>query len=74
MVQMRLSEPLAVVPGERFVLRANVAVEGHSGLATIGGGRILGTSNVRLRRRKPHVLERLKRDGLRSTTGRNGRS
>lgn len=60
MVQMRLTEPLAVVPGERFVLRANVAIEGHSRLTTIGGGRILGTSNGRLRRRKPHVLERLK--------------
>jgi selenocysteine-specific elongation factor len=66
MVQMRLSEPLAVVPGERFVLRANVTIEGHSGLSTIGGGRILGTTNARLRRRRPHILERLqlRRDAL----------
>ena len=66
MVQLSLSEPLAVVPGERFVLRTNVSAEGHSGLSTIGGGRILGTSNLRLRRRKPLILGglALRRDAL----------
>jgi selenocysteine-specific elongation factor len=59
MVQLRLAEPLALVPGERFVLRANVASGDHSGLTTIGGGRVMGTSNVRLRRRKAQVLEGL---------------
>ncbi len=66
MVQLRLAEPLAVVPGERFVARANLGVAGQSGLVTIGGGRILGTSNVRLRRRRQWTLEALaaRRDAL----------
>ncbi|MCL4177125.1 MAG: selenocysteine-specific translation elongation factor [Verrucomicrobia bacterium] len=59
LVQIRLSEPLALVPGERFVLRANVSAEGQSRLITIGGGRILGTGNVRLRRQRPRILEGL---------------
>ena len=65
-VQLRWAEPLAVVPGERFVLRANVAAPGQSGVITIGGGRILGRSNVRLRRRKNWTLARLekRRDAL----------
>jgi len=66
MIQLRLVEPLALVPGERFVLRTNVAAEGESALTTIGGGRILGTSNVRLRRQKPWTLASLsaRRDAL----------
>jgi len=59
MVQLRLAEPLSLVPGERFVVRANVAASGQSGLTTIGGGRILGVSNVRLRRNKPWTLATL---------------
>jgi selenocysteine-specific elongation factor len=66
MVQLRLNEPLAVAPGDRFVIRASVAGAGGGALATIGGGRILGTSNARLRRRKSWTLERLaaRRDAL----------
>ena len=59
MVQLRLAEPLPLVPGERFVLRANVGAEGQRGLVTIGGGRLLGISNARLRRRKPWTLTSL---------------
>jgi len=59
MVQLRLAEPLPIVAGERFVLRANVSSDEQSGLITIGGGRILGTSNVRLRRKKPWTLASL---------------
>ena len=59
MVQLRLAEPLPLAPGDRFVLRANVGIEGQSGLATIGGGRILGVSNARLRRKKPWTLKSL---------------
>jgi len=59
LVQLRLAEPLPIVPGERFVLRANVSSDEQSGLITIGGGRILGTSNVRLRRKKPWTLASL---------------
>jgi len=54
MIQLRLAEPLALAPGERFVVRANVA-----GLTTIGGGQILGISNVRLRRKKQWTLDLL---------------
>jgi selenocysteine-specific elongation factor len=59
MVQLRLAELLPLAPGDRFVLRANVGAEGQSGLVTIGGGRILGTSNARLRRKKPWTLNSL---------------
>lgn len=66
MVQLRFAEPLALVPGERFVLRANLASAGQSGLTTIGGGRILGISNTRLRRHKQWTLDFLahRRDAI----------
>jgi selenocysteine-specific elongation factor len=66
MVQLRLAEALPLVPGERFVLRANLPSQDQSGLATIGGGRIFGISNVRLRRKKPWTLSALaaRRDAL----------
>lgn len=58
-VQLRLASPLPLVPGERFVVRANIADAGVSGLTTIGGGHILGLSNMRLRRKKPWTLDLL---------------
>jgi selenocysteine-specific elongation factor len=58
-VQLRLASPLPLLPGDRFVVRANVADAGASGLTTIGGGQILGLSNVRLRRKKPWTLDLL---------------
>ncbi len=66
MIQLRPLEALALVPGERFVLRANVCAEGHSELTTIGGGRVLGTSNTRLRRQKEWTISSLtaRRDAL----------
>jgi selenocysteine-specific elongation factor len=59
MIQLRLAEPLALAPGERFVVRANVAGPGVAGLTTIGGGQILGIGNVRLRRKKQWTLDLL---------------
>ena len=56
LVQLRFAAPLPLVPGERFVVRANVADAGVSGMTTIGGGQILGLSNARLRRKKPWTL------------------
>jgi selenocysteine-specific elongation factor len=56
LVQLRLASPLPLVPGERFVVRANVPGTGVSGLTTLGGGQILGLSNARLRRKKPWTL------------------
>jgi len=66
MVQLRLAEALPLVPGDRFVVRANLPAQDQSGLTTIGGGRILGVSNVRLRRKKPWTLNSLaaRRDAL----------
>jgi len=61
MVQLRLAEPLVLAPGERFVLRANTASTGQSGLTTIGGGRVLGVSNTRLRRHKQWTVDLLAR-------------
>jgi len=58
-VQLRLDLPLPLVPGERFVVRANIAGAGLSGLTTIGGGQILGLTNTRLRRQKPWTLSLL---------------
>jgi selenocysteine-specific elongation factor len=55
-VQLRLASPLPLLPGDRFVARANVADAGLSGLTTIGGGQILGLSQTRLRRKKPWTL------------------
>jgi selenocysteine-specific elongation factor len=59
LIQLRLAEPLALAPGERFVVRANVAGSGVAGLTTIGGGQILGIGNVRLRRKKQWTLDLL---------------
>jgi selenocysteine-specific elongation factor len=66
MVQLRLTNPLPLMPGDRFVVRANLPSQGQSGLATIGGGRILGVGNVRLRRKRPWILNALaaRRDAL----------
>ncbi|HUC84342.1 MAG TPA: selenocysteine-specific translation elongation factor [Candidatus Acidoferrales bacterium] len=65
-VQLRLASALPLLPGERFVVRANVAGSGGAGSITIGGGRILGLSNTRLRRQKQWTLELLaaRRDAL----------
>jgi selenocysteine-specific elongation factor len=66
MVQLRLAEPLPLAPGDRFVVRTNLPAQEQTGLATIGGGRILGTSNMRLRRKKAWTLSSLaaRRDAL----------
>jgi selenocysteine-specific elongation factor len=66
MVQLRLAEPLPLLPSDRFVIRANLPAQDQTGLATVGGGRILGTSNVRLRRKKAWTLNSLaaRRDAL----------
>ena len=60
MVQLRLAQPLGIAPGERFVIRANVPGSGGGQVTTVGGGRILDTSNVRLRRGRPWTLAALR--------------
>lgn len=66
MVQLRLSQPLGIVTGERFVIRAQALDAAQVGLTTIGGGRILGASNVKLRRHKAWTLAALaaRRDAI----------
>jgi selenocysteine-specific elongation factor len=58
-VQLRFAAPVPLVPGERFVVRANLPGNGIQGLTTLGGGRIIGLSNARLRRRKSWTLDLL---------------
>jgi len=56
-VQMRLREPLCVAVGERFVVRASVPRLAEGRVTTVGGGRVLGTSGVRLRRKRPWTIQ-----------------
>ena len=66
MVQLRLAQPLSLAPGERFVVRANAADTARGGLTTIGGGRILGISNTRMRRKRQWTIDALaaRRDAM----------
>ena len=57
-VQLRLAAPAPVAAGERFVIRGPAA-DGR--LTTLGGGRVLGAGNIRLRRGRPWTLEALER-------------
>jgi len=58
-VQLRLPEPLAVAAGDRFVIRGSMAGLAGGQVTTLGGGRILGTSGIRLRRDRPWTLRAL---------------
>jgi len=58
-VQLRMRRPLALAPGERYVLRANMPGAGGGHVTTVGGGRILDTGDRRLGRKRPWVLARL---------------
>jgi selenocysteine-specific elongation factor len=66
LVQLRLVKPVAVAPGDRFVVRASVAGLAGGWVTTIGGGRILSTSNIRLRRNRPWTIAMLsaRRDAI----------
>jgi selenocysteine-specific elongation factor len=59
LVQFHLDHALALAPGERFVIRSTMpgSADGHA--TTIGGGRIIGTSNRRQRPRCPEVIQGL---------------
>ncbi|HEY3417447.1 MAG TPA: selenocysteine-specific translation elongation factor [Armatimonadota bacterium] len=59
LVQLRLREPLGLAPGDRFVIRAAAAGLAAGRVTTLGGGRILGVSNIRLRRGRSWTLEAL---------------
>ena len=66
LVQMRLVQPLPVAPGERFVIRAGMAKLAGGTVTTLGGGRVLSATNIRLRRNRPWTLASLtaRRDAL----------
>lgn len=59
LVQLRLSEPLGVAPGDRFVIRAGIPNYMDGRVTTIGGGRVLGVSDTRLRRQRQWTLDML---------------
>jgi selenocysteine-specific elongation factor len=65
-VQLRLDRPLAVAPGDRFVVRTSMAGLADGRLTTVGGGQVLGTSNIRLRRNRPWTIAALgaRRDAI----------
>ena len=63
LVQLRLARPLGIAPGDRFVVRAALGGLAEGGITTIGGGRILSTSDIRLRRNRPWTLEALRARG-----------
>jgi selenocysteine-specific elongation factor len=59
LVQIRLCQPLCVAIGERFVIRASVPRLAEGRVTTVGGGRVLGASGVRLRRKRPWTIQLL---------------
>ena len=70
LVQVRLAEPLPVAAGERFVIRAGLAGMAGGRVTTLGGGRVLGASNKRLRRKRSWTLDSLaaRRDAIDNPT------
>ncbi|NBB95483.1 MAG: selenocysteine-specific translation elongation factor [Planctomycetes bacterium] len=63
LVQIRMISSVPVAIGERFVIRGT-GTQGR--LTTLGGGRILGVSDTKLRRKRPWTLEQLaaRRDAI----------
>jgi selenocysteine-specific elongation factor len=55
LVQVRLREPVVVVPGDRFILRREAEAR------TVGGGVVIGVSEHRLKSGKAFVVEGLRR-------------
>lgn len=53
LVQLRLRDPVVVVPGDRYIVRL------HSPLITIGGGAVVGLTRMKLKRFKDHVVSRV---------------
>jgi len=58
-VQLRMGEPVALAAGDRFIIRGAMSGLAGGQVATLGGGRVLDTSNLRLRRNRPWTLESL---------------
>jgi selenocysteine-specific elongation factor len=56
--QLRLAEPVAALPGQRFILRGFTALEGRG--KTVGGGRVLAVAPPKRRRGRPEALAQLR--------------
>ena len=59
LVQIRLGEPAATLPGQRFILRGTASLEGRG--RTLAGGRVLATGGARRRRGRPESMAQLAR-------------
>jgi selenocysteine-specific elongation factor len=57
LAQLRLGEPAAALPGQRFILRGFTVLEGRG--KTVGGGRVLAVAAPKRRRGRPEVLAQL---------------
>ncbi|HOD81081.1 MAG: Selenocysteine-specific elongation factor [Planctomycetes bacterium ADurb.Bin126] len=60
-VQFRLNEPLPAPAGERFVIRAAMGDWAGGTVTTLGGGRVLGASDQRLKRGREWTIAMLTR-------------
>jgi selenocysteine-specific elongation factor len=55
--QLRLAEPVAALPGQRFILRGFAVLDGRG--RTVGGGRVLAVAAPKRRRGRPEALAQL---------------
>lgn len=58
LAQLRLAEPTAALPGQRFILRGFRVLEGRG--KTVGGGRVLAIGSPARRRGRPDQVEQLR--------------
>ncbi len=59
LVQMRLRDPLPLAAGDRFAIRGTLAGLAGGRMTTLGGGRVLDVSDIKLRRNRPWTIEKL---------------
>jgi len=59
LVQLRLGEPVAALPGQRFILRGTAILDGRG--RTVAGGRVLAVGGPRRRRGRPESMAQLER-------------
>jgi len=57
LAQLRLAEPVAALPGHRFILRGFAALEGRG--RTVAGGRVLAVAAPKRRRGRPEAIRQL---------------
>ncbi len=57
LAQLRLAEPVAALPGQRFILRGFAPLEGRG--RTVAGGRVLAVAAPRRRRGQPEAIRQL---------------